>query len=94
MKRDPASSSDQAKRACVGDDGVVARRSAAAIESGVAADAEPAAGGGLSGAGDGSLKSARYRNTPAFRTLNLTLEQSSDAASFPDDIWSPPGAGR
>jgi len=48
----------------------------------------------LERAGDGSLKSARYRNTPAFRTLNLTLEQSSDAASFPDDIWSPPGAGR
>jgi hypothetical protein len=48
----------------------------------------------LERAGDGSVKSARYRNTPAFRTLNLTLEQSSDAASFPDDIWSPPGAGR
>lgn len=48
----------------------------------------------LERAGDGTLKSARYRNTPAFRTLNLTLEQSSDAASFPDDIWSPPGAGR
>jgi hypothetical protein len=43
---------------------------------------------------NGALRSARYRNTPAYRTLNLTLEQSSDAASFPDDIWSPPGAGR
>lgn len=48
----------------------------------------------LERAGDGSLKSARYRNTPAFRTLNLVLEQSSDAASFSEDIWSPPGAGR
>ncbi|HET7234049.1 MAG TPA: hypothetical protein VFJ16_28815 [Longimicrobium sp.] len=43
---------------------------------------------------DGALRSARYRNTPAYRTLNLTLQQSTDAASFPEDIWSPPGAAR
>ena len=42
----------------------------------------------------GALRSARYRNTPAYRSLNLTLQQSTDAASFPDDIWTPPGTGR
>jgi hypothetical protein len=48
----------------------------------------------LERAGDGSLRSARYRNATAYRSLNLTLESSSDAASFPDDIWTPPGTGR
>lgn len=42
----------------------------------------------------GALKAARYRDVPAFRNLNLTLEQSSDAASFAEDVWSPPGTGR
>ncbi|HYH79073.1 MAG TPA: hypothetical protein VEX86_04730 [Longimicrobium sp.] len=42
---------------------------------------------------DGALKAARYRDVPAFRNLNLTL-QSSDAASFSEDVWSPPGTGR
>lgn len=48
----------------------------------------------LERAGDGSLRSARYRNSAEYRSLNLTLESSSDAASFPDDIWTPPGTGR
>lgn len=48
----------------------------------------------LERAGDGSLKAARYRDWPAYRNLNLTLEQSSNAASFPDDIWTPPGTAR
>jgi hypothetical protein len=43
---------------------------------------------------DGALKAARYRDVPAFRNLNLTLESSSDAASFAEDVWSPPGTGR
>lgn len=44
--------------------------------------------------GDGALKAARYRDVPAFRNLNLTLEQSSNAASFAEDVWSPPGTDR
>jgi hypothetical protein len=48
----------------------------------------------LERAGDGSLKAARYRDWPAYRNLNLTLEQSTNAASFSDDIWSPPGTDR
>lgn len=43
---------------------------------------------------DGSLKSARYRDQAAYRTLNLTLQSSTDVASFSPDVWSPPGAGR
>jgi hypothetical protein len=42
----------------------------------------------------GALKAARYRDQAAYRTLNLTLESSTDVASFPSDVWSPPGAGR
>ncbi|HEX6747867.1 MAG TPA: hypothetical protein VF092_11305 [Longimicrobium sp.] len=44
--------------------------------------------------GDGALKAARYRDWPAYRNLNLTLESSTDVASFADDVWSPPGTGR
>jgi hypothetical protein len=43
---------------------------------------------------DGALRTARYRDWVAFRTLNLTLESSNDVAFFPEDIWSPPGAAR
>jgi hypothetical protein len=42
----------------------------------------------------GALKAARYRDQAAYRTLNLTLESSTDVASFPSDVWSPPGTGR
>ncbi|MFL5385610.1 MAG: hypothetical protein ACJ8GN_24080 [Longimicrobiaceae bacterium] len=42
----------------------------------------------------GALRSARYRDWVALRNLNLTLESSTDAATFPDDVWSPPGTGR
>jgi opacity protein-like surface antigen len=48
----------------------------------------------LERAADGALRAARYRDWPAYRNLNLTLESSTDAASFPDDVWSPPGTGR
>jgi hypothetical protein len=42
----------------------------------------------------GALSTARYRDWIAFRSLNLTLESSTDVASFPDDVWSPPGTAR
>jgi hypothetical protein len=42
----------------------------------------------------GALRSARYREWIALRNLNLTLESSTDVASFPDDTWTPPGTGR
>ncbi|HEX8691629.1 MAG TPA: hypothetical protein VF746_04365 [Longimicrobium sp.] len=42
----------------------------------------------------GALRSARYREWIALRNLNLTLESSTDVASFPDDTWNPPGTGR
>ncbi|HSU17594.1 hypothetical protein [Longimicrobium sp.] len=48
----------------------------------------------LERAADGSLKAARYRDQVAYRSLNLTLESSTDVASFPEDTWSPPGTGR
>jgi hypothetical protein len=48
----------------------------------------------LDRAADGALHAARYRDWPAYRNLNLTLESSTDAASFPQDTWSPPGTGR
>lgn len=44
--------------------------------------------------GDGALRQARYRDWPAFRTLTLTLEASTDVPGFPDEIWTPPGTGR
>ena len=43
---------------------------------------------------DGALRAARYRNWPALRNLNLTLQSSTDVASFSSDIWTPPGTGR
>jgi hypothetical protein len=48
----------------------------------------------LERAADGAIRSARYRDWPALRNLNLTLESSTDAATFSDDVWSPPGTGR
>jgi hypothetical protein len=48
----------------------------------------------LERAPDGALKSARYRDWIALRNLNLTLESSTDAAPFADDVWSPPGTDR
>ncbi|HLL82292.1 MAG TPA: hypothetical protein VK420_06560 [Longimicrobium sp.] len=41
-----------------------------------------------------TITSARYREWNALRTLNLTLESTNDAASFSEDIWSPPGTAR
>jgi hypothetical protein len=29
-----------------------------------------------------------------FRTLNLSLESTTDVAAFPEDVWSPPGTDR
>ena len=43
---------------------------------------------------DGAIRSARYRDWIALRNLNLTLESSTDAAPFADDVWSPPGTDR
>lgn len=48
----------------------------------------------LEHASGGALRSARYREWIALRTLNLTLESNNDVASFSDDIWSPPGTAR
>ena len=48
----------------------------------------------LERAADGALRAARYRDWPALRNLNLTLESSTDAAPFSDDVWSPPGTAR
>lgn len=45
----------------------------------------------LERAADGSLRQARYRDWPAFRTLTLTQESSTDVTGFPDEIWTPPG---
>jgi hypothetical protein len=48
----------------------------------------------LERAADGSIRQARYRDWPAFRTLTLTLESSSDVPAFTNDIWTPPGTDR
>ena len=48
----------------------------------------------LEHASNGAIRSARYREWIALRTLNLTLESTNDVASFPEDIWSPPGTAR
>ena len=48
----------------------------------------------LERAADGALRTARYREWVALRTLNLTLESANDVASFSEDIWSPPGTAR
>jgi hypothetical protein len=37
------------------------------------------------------LARARYREWAAYRTLNLTLESSTDVSSFPESTWAPPG---
>lgn len=34
---------------------------------------------------------AQYRDWAAYRTLNLTIETSSDVAQFPEDTWRPAG---
>lgn len=39
----------------------------------------------------GTLQRAQYRDWAAYRGLTLTLESSSDVASFPPDTWTPPG---
>ena len=39
----------------------------------------------------GALSAARYRDWAAYRTLNLTLESSTDVPSFPESTWRPPG---
>jgi len=48
----------------------------------------------LDRAADGTPRSARYREWIALRNLNLSLEATTDVASFPEDVWSPPGTGR
>ncbi|HEX2204592.1 MAG TPA: hypothetical protein VHG91_14870 [Longimicrobium sp.] len=48
----------------------------------------------LDRASDGALQRARYRDWIALRTLTLTPESQTDAPSFPEDTWSPPGTGR
>jgi hypothetical protein len=48
----------------------------------------------LSRAADGSVRRAEYRDWAAYRTLTLTLESSTDVASFSEDTWTPPGTGR
>jgi hypothetical protein len=48
----------------------------------------------LERAADGTVRQARYRDWPAFRTLTLSLESTSDVPAFSDDIWSPPGTQR
>jgi len=54
------------------------------------------AGGGVAESIDltwngATLERAQYRDWAAFRTLNLTVESSTDVAAFPEDTWSPPG---
>lgn len=34
---------------------------------------------------------AQYRDWAAYRTLNLTIESSTDAAQFPEETWRPAG---
>lgn len=43
---------------------------------------------------DGALRAARYRDQAAYRSLTLTLQSSTDVASFPESTWTPPGTGR
>ena len=45
------------------------------------------------GAG-GALEQARYRDWAAVRELILNVENITDVASFPSDIWNPAGAAR
>ncbi|HEX2081365.1 MAG TPA: hypothetical protein VHG08_26915 [Longimicrobium sp.] len=41
--------------------------------------------------GDQGPSRAQYRDWAAFRNLTLTVEQSTDVESFPEDTWTPPG---
>lgn len=54
------------------------------------------AGGGVAESIDltwtgGTLSRAQYRDWAAYRTLNLTVESSSDVSPFPEETWAPPG---
>lgn len=40
---------------------------------------------------DTGLARAQYRDWAAFRTLNLTLESSTDVQQFPEETWRPAG---
>ena len=40
---------------------------------------------------DPGLSRAQYRDWAAYRTLNLTIESSTDVAQFPEDTWRPAG---
>jgi hypothetical protein len=40
---------------------------------------------------DRGLSVAQYRDWAAYRTLNLTIESSTDVAQFPEDTWRPAG---
>ena len=42
--------------------------------------------------GDQGPSRAQYRDWAAFRNLTLTVEQSTDVESFPEDTWTPPGS--
>ncbi len=43
---------------------------------------------------DGQVERAEYRDWAAYRTLVLTLEATTDVASFPEETWTPPGTAR
>ena len=40
---------------------------------------------------DRGVSRAQYRDWAAYRTLNLTIESSSDVAQFSEDTWRPAG---
>lgn len=40
---------------------------------------------------DQRLSRAQYRDWAAYRSLNLTIESSTDVAQFPEDTWRPAG---
>jgi hypothetical protein len=40
---------------------------------------------------DQGLSRAQYRDWAAYRSLNLTIESSTDVAQFPEDTWRPAG---
>jgi hypothetical protein len=42
----------------------------------------------------GELLRAQYRDWAEYRSLNLTIESSTDVAAFPDETWTPPGTYR
>ena len=41
---------------------------------------------------DTGLARAQYRDWAAYRTLNLTIESSTDVEQFPEEAWRPAGA--